>query len=69
MKWSSGALGRLMRLKYNNVQKWQITFTLGLNAVKNTDYLEKTLSKSCLKKFVNMPKFIPKLAEIHKKII
>ncbi len=30
-------------LKYYNAQKWQITFTLGLNTVKNTDYMEKKL--------------------------
>ncbi len=44
----------------------QITFTLGLNAAKNTDYLEKTSSKSRLKKFINSPKFVPKFAKICK---
>ncbi len=28
--------------KYYNVLKLQITFTLGLNADKNTDYMEKS---------------------------
>ncbi len=36
-------LERLMWLKYYNVQKWQITFTLGLNAAKNTTYMEKSI--------------------------
>ncbi len=40
-------LGRLIWLKYN-VQKWQIILTLGLNAAKNTDFMEKASSKSCL---------------------
>ncbi len=31
-----------------DVQKWQITFTLGLNAGENTDYMEKATSKRCL---------------------
>ncbi len=64
----SGAkwLERLMWLKYYNVQKWQITFTLGLNAAKNTNYLKNTSRKSCLKKFVNSPKVIRKFPEIRK---
>ncbi len=39
----SGArvLKGLKWLKYYNLQKRQITFTLGLNAAKNTDYMEK----------------------------
>ncbi len=39
----SGArrLERLIWLKYNIVQKWQITFNLGLNAAKNTHYTKK----------------------------
>ncbi len=63
----SGAKGlwRLIWLKYYNVQKRQITFILGPNTVKNMNYLEKTSSKSFLKKFVNFPKFISKFAEIH----
>ncbi len=46
----SGARGleRLIQLKYYNVLKWQITFTLRLNSDKNTDYMEKSLDKSCL---------------------
>ncbi len=46
----SGARGfeRLMGLKYFYVLKRQITVTLGLNSDKNTDYMEKALSKSCL---------------------
>ncbi len=35
-------------LKYYNIQKQQITLSLGLNAAKNTDYMEKASSKSCL---------------------
>ncbi len=40
----SGAKGlyRLIWLKYYNVHKWQITFTLGLNAAKNTAYMERS---------------------------
>ncbi len=38
-------LERLIRLKYYNVQKWQVTFTLGLNAVKNTAYMEKSVKQ------------------------
>ncbi len=35
-------LKRLIWLKYYyNEQKWQIIFTLGLNTMKNTDYMEK----------------------------
>ncbi len=41
-------LERLTWLKYYNVQKRQIIFTLGLNAVKNTDFMKKSSSKSCL---------------------
>ncbi len=39
----SGAtrLERLIWLKYYNVQKRQIIFTLGLNAAKNTDFMKK----------------------------
>ncbi len=46
----SGArlLERLMWLKYYNVQKRQIIFTLGLNAAKNTDFIKKVSRKSCL---------------------
>ncbi len=33
-------LGTLIWLKYN-AQKWQIIFTSGLNAAKNTDFMEK----------------------------
>ncbi len=39
---------RFIWLKYYNEQKWQIIFTLGLNAAKNNDYMEKSCSKSCL---------------------
>ncbi len=40
----SGARGlkTLKGLKNYDVQKRQITFTLGLNAGKNTDYMEKS---------------------------
>ncbi len=38
---------RLIWLKYYNVLKQQITFILRLNADKNTNYMEKTSSKSC----------------------
>ncbi len=38
----------LIWLKYYNVQKRQITFTLWLDTAKNTDYMEKTSDKSCL---------------------
>ncbi len=34
-------IGRLIWLRFYNVQKWQITFTLGLDADKNTDYIKK----------------------------
>ncbi len=44
----------------------QITFTLVLNTAENTDYLEKTSNKSCLKKFEYLGKFIPKSCEIRK---
>ncbi len=44
----AGRLKRLIWLKYYNVQKRQITFTLGLNTVKNTAYMEKASSKSCI---------------------
>ncbi len=39
----SGARGlkRLPSLKYYNVLKWEIKFTLGLNADKITDYIKK----------------------------
>ncbi len=30
-------------LKSNNVQKWEIRFTLGLNSAKNTHYIKKKL--------------------------
>ncbi len=36
-------LERLIWLKYFNVLKWQIKFTLRLNAEKNTNYMEKNL--------------------------
>ncbi len=38
----ASGLGRLIWLKYYFVQKWQITFTLWLDAAKNTDYMERT---------------------------
>ncbi len=39
----SGARGlKRIWLKYYNVQKRQITFTLGLNTSKNTNYMEKS---------------------------
>ncbi len=46
----SGARGleRLILLKYYNAPKWQIIFTLGLNAAKNNDFMEKSFNKSCL---------------------
>ncbi len=39
--------------KYENclgpiVQKWQITFILGLNTTKNTDYMEKSFKEKML---------------------
>ncbi len=36
----NGAMGlqRLICLRYYNVLKWEIRFTLGLNADKNADY-------------------------------
>ncbi len=43
----ANGLEKLMWWKDYNVQKWQITITLGLNASKNTAYIEKD-SKSCL---------------------
>ncbi len=47
----SGArwLDRLIWLKYYNVQKRQIIFTSEMNVVKNTDFMKKALSQSCLK--------------------
>ncbi len=39
---------RLTRLKYYNVPKRQIIFTLGLNAAKNTDIMKEASSKSSL---------------------
>ncbi len=36
-------LQRLTSLKYNNVQKQESRFSLGLNAVKNTHYLKRFL--------------------------
>ncbi len=41
-------LGRLIWLKHYYVPKWQIAFTLRLNVPKNSDFMEKPLSKSCL---------------------
>ncbi len=38
----AGRLKTLIWLKNYDVQKWQITFTLGLNAGENTDYMEKS---------------------------
>ncbi len=35
-------LERLIWLKYYNEQKRQIIFTLGLNAVKNTNFIKKS---------------------------
>ncbi len=39
----SGARGlqRFAILKYYNAQEWECTFTLELNTVKDTDYIEK----------------------------
>ncbi len=44
----SGARGleRLIWLKYYIGLKLQITFTLGLNAAKNTHYIEKVSNKT-----------------------
>ncbi len=39
-EWSKG-LERLIWLKYYNVHKWQMTFILGWNTTKNTDYMKK----------------------------
>ncbi len=59
----SGARGleRLVRSKYDNVQKWKNRLTLRLNTAKNTDYMEKNVQievveisisyKKCLKLF------------------
>ncbi len=46
----SGArrLQRSVCLKLYNVQKWEIGFTFGLNAAKNTHYVKKGSNKSCL---------------------
>ncbi len=41
-------LERLIWLKYYNVQQRQIIFTLGSNAAKNTEFIKKASSKSCL---------------------
>ncbi len=41
-------LERLIWLKYYYVQKQQIIFTLRLNAAKNTNFIKKASSKSCL---------------------
>ncbi len=38
----AGGLERLTWLKYYIVLKLQITFNLGLNAAKNTHYIEKS---------------------------
>ncbi len=45
---TSGARGlqRSVHLKSFNVQKWEIRFTLGLSAVKNTDYMKKIVMGS-----------------------
>ncbi len=41
-------LQRSVYLKSYNVQKWEIRFTLGLNAAKNTHYIKKkSQNKSC----------------------
>ncbi len=40
LEWKKG-LERLIWLKYYDVQKRQITFTLGLDVAKNTDYMEE----------------------------
>ncbi len=47
----SGARGleKLIWLKYYNEQKRQITFTLGLNAVKNTPYMRKKVQVKVFK--------------------
>ncbi len=34
-------LQKLSYFKYYNIQKWDSKFTLGLSAVKNTDYIKK----------------------------
>ncbi len=46
----SGARGleRLMWLKYNMVQKRQITGNVVRNVVKNTHHMKKASNKSCL---------------------
>ncbi len=44
---SNGFLKRLTYLKSNNVQKWEIRFTLGLNTAKITHYMKKASNKSC----------------------
>ncbi len=42
----SGARGhqRLPTLKYYNLLKWESRFTLGINIVKNTNYIRKRLN-------------------------
>ncbi len=40
---------RSVYLKSYNVQKWDIRFTLGLNATKNTHYIKKASNESCSK--------------------
>ncbi len=49
ISFSSGASGlqRSIYLKSYNVQKWEIRFTLGLNAAKNTHYIKKPSNKNC----------------------
>ncbi len=42
LKREARGLERLIRLKYYNKEKWQITFTLWLNTAKNIDHIEKS---------------------------
>ncbi len=52
--WARG-LQRSICLKFYNVQKWGIRFTLSLNAAKNTDYMKK-----CFKQKLSRIKFSKK---------
>ncbi len=46
-KSGGSGLQRLICLKYYNVLKREIRFTLGLSAAKTTDYMKDTSSKTC----------------------
>ncbi len=61
----SGARGlqRSVCLKSHNVQKYEIRFTMELNAAKNTYYIKKTSNKSC-----SELNFTQKSARVHMSI-